>query len=211
LTLALMLNPEAQQSSKSAMRSRPFQGRATGRSRPALRPTSKRVAIAGTAQVGLHVGALPRLGLDISLGITGGIGRGSVWMLGSYAPSQEELAQGDARRGGRLSMMTGAALGCWRLTREAPSLGPCLGAAFNRIRGRGIHVDHPRSGTVYWVSPTAALLTDVPLGPWVAVRAAALGQVALARPATYLEGIGPVHRPSRAEARLLAGLLIGPR
>ncbi|MBN1605551.1 MAG: hypothetical protein JW940_02905 [Polyangiaceae bacterium] len=210
LTLALMLNPEAHQPSEAAT---PPTGRpATIQRRPPPRllprPASKHLVVGGTAQVGLHVGALPRPGPDISLGIAAGVGRASLWLLGSYAPEQEKLVQPD--RGGQLWMLAGAALGCWQPVRGTPSVGPCLGASFNWIRGQGI-VRHPRSGTVYWVSPTAGILADLPLGSWMAVRAVALGQLPLARPMAYLERIGSVHRPARAEARMLAGVLIGPR
>ena len=213
LTLALMLNPEAQQPSTADAPSLPPRRPGRVRPRPTRRPSpqlaSRQVVVAGTAHVGLHVGALPTPGPELSLGIAGGRGRGSVWLLGSYAPPQEKLLEQD--RGGRLWMLAVAAVGCWQLTRGAPNVRPCVGAAFNRIQGRGIHIDYPRSGTVYWVSPTAGALADVPLGSWLAIRAAALGQVPLARPVTYIEGTGPVHRPSLAEARLLGGLLIGPR
>jgi hypothetical protein len=212
LTLALMLNPEAREPSGADVPSsgprRPARGRRPIR-RPPPRPVTAHIVVAGTAHLGLHVGALPAPGPELSLGLAGGVGRGSVWLIGSYAPPQEKLVGQD--RGGRLWMLATAAVGCWQLTLGAPSIGPCVGAAFNRIHGRGIHIDYPRSGNVYWVSPTAGALADVPLGSWVAIRAAALGQLPLARPATYIEGIGPVHRPPRAEARLLGGLLIGPR
>jgi hypothetical protein len=141
------------------------------------------------------------------LGASGSVGRGSVWLVGSYAPPQEKFVEPE--RGGRLWMLTGSAVGCWQLLRGTPTVGPCLGGTFNWIRGQGI-VRHPRSGQIYWVSPTAAILVDVPLGSWMAIRTAGLGQLALARPAMYLDGIGPVHRPARLGARLLAGLVIGP-
>lgn len=214
LILALMLNPEAQLPSEPTA---PPPKRPTGSRAPvrrtrqleALPPSKEPLALAATAHVGLEVGALPHAGPDSSLGGTAELGRGSVWLFGSVAPPQVKLVEGDSSRGGRLWMGSGTGLGCWTLLGTTSSLAACVGTAFNWIQGKGLGVAHRRSGAVYWVSPAAGALTDVQLGSWIAFRAAALGMVPLARPKTYLDEIGPVHRPSPVEGRLLAGVLLG--
>jgi hypothetical protein len=206
LTLALMLNPETQPPASAAPAAEHTERPPT----MAPRRAARGLALAGAADVGLQVGALPHPGPEFSLGAMLGVGRSSFWLLGSFAPRQTEFVAGDRTRGGRLWMATATALGCWSVTRSEPTFGPCLGAAFNLIEGHGLGVSDARHGAVYWVSPTAGLSVDLPVTSWVAVHAAALGQLPLSRPRTYLEEVGEVSRPGRVEARVLAGVLVRP-
>jgi hypothetical protein len=213
LTLALMLNPEAEQDVPESAPEAPASP--PPRSTPAPHPDEQPAAdtehptlawrVAGHG--GLHLGILPRPGVEFGLGLGVGSGPTSAWLIAGFDPPQDATVDESPDAGGRLWVASVAALGCYGPRFGVASIGACLGLELSRLQGKGVGVSDPDRAAITWASATPAVVLDVHLSRQLAVRAAGLGLVPLARPSVYLDDIGTVHRPAPVGGKILAGLV----
>jgi hypothetical protein len=214
LTLALILNPEFQQTGEQPAAEKPAAASPIPRvtaSPPEPPPPAQRLPerVRGLAlsQIGFASGTLPRLTAELTLGLGAALGPASGWVLASYDPPQEPRVQGQ-NAGARLWAGSAALLGCWAFNARSPIVGSCLGAEFRRLEGRGTGVTHPRTNDIYWVAPALGITGDLRLASRVQLRVAAFGNAPLHRPSVFLDGLGEVYRPERVGGRILGGVVV---
>jgi hypothetical protein len=214
LTLALMLNPEAEwqepEPEPKAPESEPFRRpapQAQLRKRPVSPEEPQQMVGRVEGHVGAHFGIMPRPGVELGLGFGVAWESVSAWLLAGFGLPQEATVGQPPGAGGRLWVASAAALGCYEPNLGAARLGACLGVELSRLEGRGVGVTHPDRASIYWASATSALMVDVPLGHHLAARAAGFGLLPLARPSVFLDDIGRVHRPAPVGGKVLIGLV----
>jgi hypothetical protein len=141
-----------------------------------------------------------------------GVGLGLRWSrlrvegrFGWWPSSRRTLPSG---KGGELSLVTGALVGCVGLLppRGRVELAPCAALELGRIEGRGFGVSSPSAGDALWVAPELGLVGRVSLTPWLGARLDVRGAAPLARPDFVLSGVGVVHTSSPVVGRLGLGL-----
>ena len=222
VTLAILLNPDAQLAADAGIEvvdqpvkpvsapvvpsvPRTMPKRPTPRA-PAERPT--RIEWLTSSAVNLHIGTLPQPGPALSLGLGAKYGRSSWLFSGAYALPETAHVETQPTAGGRLWFGLLQAVDCWSFFSAPPGVGACLGAAWTRVAGRGLGVNHRRTGSTNWWAPSAEFFADFPLNRRAAFRLAASAAAPLARPNTYLDDVGTVQRPAALTALLQAGVIL---
>lgn len=210
LTLALLLNPEAQIETSPAPapaeKVTPPPSNAKEIGRPFPDPVWQVGALAG-AQVGVLRDPSPWFGL--SLGVA--VDRFSVRLLPGFTPPQDVSSQVRPGAGGRLWVASAAALGCYAVLNGWATLAPCWGANLTALHGHGWGVLEVREATVTWASAEVGLLARLPLGRLVRLELWGFGFVPLYRSSVYLDEAGLISRPSRLGFATLAGLCVDVR
>jgi|GEM_PF-4973009 len=109
----------------------------------------------------------------------------------------------------RFTLQSGRVEACLVQTVLGVELGPCVGAALQRLTGDGVGsaVFSAKSRTVTWVSGTGGLFASLPTPGFSHLRF--FGEVAVlispARPRFVIDQLGPVHEPDLAAPRLDLG------
>jgi hypothetical protein len=193
VTLALLLNPADTHGVSDASR------------RAAKRPSAPmRAALVGLA--GLQLGSLPKVGPTFGAELGLQDGPASVWVGGSYGPSQRAMVKGQPNQvGGELALGRGMLYGCWALRVRSPSLNLCAGLDFSRVSGRGVGVTEQRAGAVYWFSALGGGTTQIALHENIVLRLGAFAATPFSHPAAFVENAGTVHKPATVTANLHAG------
>jgi hypothetical protein len=109
----------------------------------------------------------------------------------------------------RFTLQSGRAGVCLIQGLSVLELGPCLGAAVQRLNGQGLGSEtfSAESRTVYWVSGTAGIFASLPTPGFQHLRWFAAGTVLVSpsRPRFVINQLGPVHEPALASTRLDLG------
>ena len=109
----------------------------------------------------------------------------------------------------RFTLQSGRAEGCFLQTVHGLELGPCLGAAVQRLTGEGAasEVFSARSRTTLWFSGAGGLFMSVPTPGFAHLRffGEASVLVSPSRPRFVIDQLGPVHEPGLAAPRLDLG------
>jgi hypothetical protein len=207
LTLALMLNPDAEAMSAepaptSQVGSAPGQPRAPREHMPSEVDTEPPWPLSGAAAlaVGIRTGVLPDPGLEVAIAAGAGLGPLRGWLSASAMPSQTAAISGSTA-GGRMWVLSGSALVGWSLNAGMFEAGPLLGAELTRVAGRGSGVSAPERASIRWVSATLGVTGHWRVSAPLALGGGVFGLVPLARPRFYLEGLGPVLEPQMAGIR----------
>jgi hypothetical protein len=204
LTLALLLNPEAKIESppKPAPAALPPpEPKAPPIKKPWPAPVWQVGALAGV-EVGVLSEVSPWFGL--SLGV--GLGRFSLRLLPGFTPPQSVSSQDRKDSGGRLWLVSAAALGCYAMVDGWASLAPCLGANLVRLQGTGWGVREARQASVFWTSAELALRASLPLVGILHMEVWGFGQIPLYKSSVYLDEAGLVSRPAGFGYGARAGL-----
>lgn len=163
-----------------------------------------------TARDGLHFivdapvavagwGSLPSTGLGL------GAGLGLRWRALRVAVGAELWRPQTARASGfasRFTLMSGRAEACVTHAMHGFELGPCLGAALQRLTGEGLGsgVFSATSKTTVWISGTGGLFASLPTPGFAHLRffGGARVLVSPSRPRFVIDQLGPVHEPALA-------------
>jgi len=204
LMLALILNPDlALTTTSAASAQQPPPPAATVTAANDRRPRPRwRVGAYGGVQTGVIENLSSSFGL--SLGVA--LGHLSLRLMPGLTPPQDIISDPQLNLGGRLWLVTAAALGCWEAAVSRLALSPCLGVDVTRLQGHGLGVATRLEATAYWSAAELALFVGLPVGYGVQLELGGLGMLPLHRPTVYLEGIGPVSRPAVFDFRALGGL-----
>jgi hypothetical protein len=204
LTLALILNPQAKLEPTPKPAAPPVAQPIAPAPAPPPEPWPPRRyhlgALAGV-QLGVLEDASPWLGLSLGWAI----GRFSARVLPGFAPPQNVSSHDRADAGGRLWMLSAAALACYAVVESSIVLVPCAGANLVRLHGRGWGVRQAREATVTWTSAELALQAALPLGRRLSLEVWGFGLVPLYTSSVYLDEAGLVSRPARFGFGTLAG------
>ena len=219
LTLALMLNPDAEVA-PTAPASAPVtappaasasgQPRAPGEEMRSQADPEPPWPLSGAAalSLGLRTGVLPDPGPEIAITAGAGWGPLQAWLSGSVMPSQSAEVSG-SNAGGRMWVLSGSALVGWSLNVAMLEAGPVLGFEMTRVSGRGSGVSAPERASIRWVSATLGATGHWRVSGPFALGAGMFALVPLARPSFYLEELGPVFEPQVAGIRAsLAGVVV---
>ena len=150
-------------------------------------------------------GTLPGWATGVEGAFSLGMGAFSVRLGGLVLPSETTEVSGN--EGGAFALYAATAALCGSAQRSATRLRLCLGSEVGSLTGRGVNVSHPRLNASTWVAPRSDLDVSIPLGD-ASLRA--FGRAALVVPLIRREfdvdGLGPVHQPSKIAGRLGIGL-----
>jgi hypothetical protein len=196
--------PEAPESSPPASAKRDT---ATSQKEPPAETSPAGLRFVIDAPIGVAGwGSLPSagVGLGAALGIRWKalrvIARGELWH------PQTDHVSGFASR---FTLQSGRVEGCFLQTVHGLELGPCLGAAVQRLTGEGVasEVFAARSRTVVWFSGAGGLFASLPTPGFAHLRffGAASVVVSPSRPRFVIDQLGPVHEPALAAPRLDLG------
>jgi hypothetical protein len=174
---------------------------------PAPGPSEARLRFVIDAPMGVAGwGSLPSagVGLGAALGIRWRalrvIARGELWH------PQTDQVSGFASR---FTLQSGGAEACLLQTVHGFELGPCLGAAVQRLTGEGVvsQVFSAQSRTTVWFSGAGGLFASLPTPGFQHLRffGAASVLVSPSRPRFVIDQLGPVHEPALAAPRLDLG------
>jgi hypothetical protein len=151
-------------------------------------------------------GLLPSAGLGV------GVALGIRWKAlraaagGALWQPQEHR---DSAFATRFTLQSGQIEACLIEGIRGLELGPCLGAAVQRLAGEGIGSDvlSPKSRTAVWLSGLGGLFASVPTPGFARLRlyGAASVLVSPVRPRFVIDQLGPVHEPLLAAPRLDLG------
>jgi hypothetical protein len=221
LTLALLLNPDFERDPERVGESKPSAPARAGSAAPrAVRPEdeeahvvpegtgARRLRWLASAGAGLHVGILPDPGPAIAVATGLRLDRASLWVELGYATPEEATVTGYTNKGATLWLGSLGALGCWAAVAAQSRLDVCAGIDVARLQGRGVGVNRPREGVVYWASSTAGLRWILPVTGAVAGEVSGIGLLPFRRPDVFLDNIGEVHRPAPMGGRLHLGLVV---
>jgi hypothetical protein len=151
-------------------------------------------------------GSLPsaRLGLAAGVGVRWKAlritARGELWQ------PQTARFSGFATR---FTLQSGRVEGCLIQAVHGLELGPCIGAAVQRLAGEGLgsQVFSAKSRTAVWISGAGGLFASLPTPGFANLRF--LGAVSVlvspSRPRFVIDQLGPVHEPALAATRLDLG------
>jgi hypothetical protein len=151
-------------------------------------------------------GSLPSLGLGL------GAALGMRWKAVRVAvrgewwqPQTHQVSGFDTR----FTLLSGRAEACLIQSALGLELGPCLGAAMQRLVGEGIgsEVFSAEARTSVWVSGTGGLFASLPTPGFTHLRFFAEASVLLSpsRPRFVIDQLGPVHEPALAAPQLDLG------
>jgi hypothetical protein len=148
-------------------------------------------------------GSLPSAGLGL------GIAAGIRWKaLRATVGGEWWLPQTDSDSGfaTRFTLQSGRVQVCLTQAVLGLELGPCLGAAAQRLAGQGLAspVFSVRSHTDIWMSGTGGLFASLPTPGFAQLRFFAEASVFVSpqRPRFVIDQLGPVHEPALAAPRL---------
>jgi hypothetical protein len=208
LTLALLLNPQARIEPAPEPAPPPAQ-------EPAPSPSTIESAKPWPTPV-WHLGALaggevgvirdPSSWFGLSLGMA--LDRFSLRLLPGFTPPQNLSSPSRSGWGGRLWILSAAALGCYAVVDRWAWLTPCLGANLVRLHGQGWGVLQVREATVYWTSAELALLASLPIAGVVRLELWGFGLVPIYKSSVYLDEAGLISRPASFAYGALAGLSV---
>ncbi len=151
-------------------------------------------------------GSLPSAGLGLGAGV--GIrwkalrltAKGELWQ------PQTAWVSGFATR---FTLQSGRADACLIQAVHGLELGPCIGAAAQRLAGEGLEseVFSSKSRTAVWFSGAGGLFASLPTPGFANLRflGAATVLVSPSRPRFVIDQLGPVHEPALAAIRLDLG------
>jgi hypothetical protein len=206
LTLALLLNPEAKiETPAEAAPASPAPSPPT-KAKPWPRPVWQLGALAG-----LQAGVLKDLSPSFALSIGMAIGRFSARLVPGFTPPQKLSAQDRPNAGGRVWLVSAAALGCFAALEGWATLTPCFGANLARLQGHGWGALTTRDASVYWTSAELAVLAGLPLGRAISLELWGFGLVPLYKSSVYLNEAGLVSRPASFGFGALAGFAVAFR
>jgi hypothetical protein len=187
--------------------SAPDPDKASTRKDPPAEASPDRLRLVIDAPVGAAGwSSLPSAGLGLGAGL--GIRwkalraavRGELWQ-----PQTHEVS-GYATR---FTLQSGRVEACLTQTVQVLELGPCLGAAMQRLTGEGVgsQVFSAKSVTVLWVSGMGGLFLSLPMPGFTHLRffGAASVLVSPSRPRFVIDQLGPVHEPALAAPLLDLG------
>lgn len=205
LTLALMLNPEAELPVPENAPDPVPPAREPARTRPAVQVARSSAGVRGAASawptrfdaralLGVHSGVLPDPGFELMAGAGVSLGPLSGSLLLGFMPAQTARID-NSGKGGDLWALTGSALFGWYIRIESFRFGPALGGEFSRVSGEGAGVSDPEAASISWAAAMGGLSADIALYEGVGLAAAVLGVAPLSRPSFFLEQLGPVHQP----------------
>jgi hypothetical protein len=159
--------------------------------------------IAAGLSVATGIAPQPILGLEVA--VDGRLSRASWYAEGSYAPVHRIALATDSERGVELSMWRLALGGGPRLELGRWSSRPRLGVAAEAASARGFGVDRPRQEWLAWWSLTAGHSLTFSLSKELSVQGGIELELAIHRPAAYLEPGGVGVRPDRLRAQAFLG------
>ena len=151
-------------------------------------------------------GSLPATGLGLAAAV--GLrwnalrvaARGDLWQPQTYQVSG---------LGTRFKLQSARAEACLVQSVYGVELGPCVGAAVQRLVGAGVasEVFSAKSRTAVWVSGAAGLFASVPTPGFAHLRFFGEASVLVSpvRPRFVIDQLGPVHEPALAAPRLDLG------
>jgi hypothetical protein len=126
-------------------------------------------------------------------------------LRGSLLASQSGTIAGRADTGATLSLASVGLRGCWLWGRTL-SLGPCVGAGVDRLRGAGFGPITPGEGTNFAPLLGAGLQGEGRMSRWVAAFVAVDAAIPLVRAQFSVKDIGLVHEAAAVSLRVAAGL-----
>ncbi len=211
LTLALMLNPDAEVTPAEPAPAKPTPAprSASEPGPPAAqrkRPPSEREEIswalsgASALAIGVRTGVLPDPGLEVAIAAGAGLGPLRGWLGGSIMPAQSAAISG-SNAGGRMWVLSGTALAAWALNTGSFEVAPSLGIELTRVAGRGAGVTAPERASIHWTSAIVGGTAHLRVSGSAALGVGVFGLVPLARPSFYLDDLGPVFEPQVAGIR----------
>lgn len=174
--------------------------------RPAA-PSPARLRLLIDAPIGVAGwGSLPSLGLGLgaALGMRWKAVRatvsGELWQ-----PQTERVSGFDTR----FALQSGRVEACLIQSAWGLELGPCLGAAVQRLAGQGVgsEIFAAKARTAVWISGTGGLFASLPTPGFAHLRffAEASVLVSPSRPRFVIDQLGPVHEPALAAPQLDLG------
>ena len=136
----------------------------------------------------VEVGALPQPAWGGALGLELGVGkRWSLALLASMTATQERTLQ--AAQSVHLSLLSGAARGCWApLSNARIRLDGCTGARWTQARGRGEGFDVSHTGSLTWLAPLLGVNFSVRGPSYLEWRAELEGSMPLSRRRFLVDG-----------------------
>ena len=151
-------------------------------------------------------GSLPSAGLGL------GAALGIRWK-GLRANVGGELWQPQTNRvsgfASHFTLQSGRAEACFIEAVHGLELGPCLGAAVQRLAGEGVgsRVFSANSRTALWISGTGGLFVSLPTPSFTHLRFFGEARVLVSprRPRFTIDQLGPVHEPAMAAPQLNLG------
>ncbi|MEO6601389.1 MAG: hypothetical protein ABIQ16_16040 [Polyangiaceae bacterium] len=169
--------------------------------------SSAAVHLVITAPIGVAGwGSLPSAGLGLGAGV------GIRWKALRLTARGELWQPQTARVSGfatRFTLSSARADACLIQAVHGLELGPCIGAAAQRLAGEGVEseVFFAESRTAVWVSGTGGLFASLPTPGFANLRflAAASVLISPSRPRFVIAQLGPVHEPALAATRLDLG------
>lgn len=144
------------------------------------------------------------LGLGAGLGIRWKALRATV--RGELWQPQTDRVSGFATR---FTLQSGRAEACLTPAVHGLELGPCMGAAVQRLAGEGIgsEVFSAKSRTVVWVSGVGGIFASLPMPGFAHLRFFGTASVLVSplRPRFVIDQLGPVHEPALAAPQVDLG------
>jgi hypothetical protein len=151
-------------------------------------------------------GSLPSVGVGLGAGLGIRWGALRVMARGELWHPQTDTVSGFASH---FTLQSGRAEACLLQNLHGVELGPCLGAAMQRLTGQGIasQVFSAQSRTTMWFSGAGGLFVSLPTPGFVHLRffGAATVLVSPSRPRFVIDQLGPVHEPALAAPLLDLG------
>jgi len=112
----------------------------------------------------------------------------------------------EREKGGRIDMIAATASGCFLPIQERLELGPCAGLEVGALRGEGIGVSRPKSGSMGWLAGWGGGLAGYRIDSRLALELRAAAVTRVGRSAFVLDELGPVHTPSSFGGRFDFGV-----
>jgi hypothetical protein len=156
----------------------------------------------------LDIGSLP--GVSFAAGAAFGVLLGAYRLEAgiSYWFPRSAVLSTQTASGGDIDLLAGTATACRDIPLGASrfAVSPCLGFELGRLHAAAFGVQQARDGAALWAALTAggrfSLRATRRFGLVLGLDAA----VPFVRPSFFITGLGDVHRPSAAVARLTAGV-----
>ncbi|HMJ12516.1 MAG TPA: hypothetical protein VK524_13925 [Polyangiaceae bacterium] len=213
LILALLVDPQLQIEEEPRVPSpvstpRPAPARSTSAERVSPQESGTSWGAAGGPV--LAWGALPGAAPGLTAAGFAEVGRirlelGALWL--PYAKRVVQDSDPEPPKGGKLSLIAGAARACYLLG-VAPELGACAGGELGVLGAKGFGTEQDRRRSVLWAALGPGLAAALPLGQAASLALGADLLFALNRPRFELDNVGLVHRPAPVGLRLKAGVLL---
>ena len=164
--------------------------------------------VAGGVMGGLRTGVLPDVGVELGVGARVLTGPLSLMLAASAMPPQSAPAPESLDARAELWLLSLGALAGWHTRFEPFGFGMSAGVDWTRASGRGDGVSEPEQAHIHWLSAQFGGTAMLAVTEHVDLGTGVFGLVPLARPAFTFEEIGTVYRPEPLGIRAYFSVIV---